>query len=98
MKVTVEELKPELSPLKVTIEMGREEAFELKEILGSFGLNCNFPIKTGSTGTWESSIPAVRLSEEERKADKIFSGHPWKYKRVIDLLSNKLTDALNKVR
>ena len=38
MKVTVEELKSKLPPIKVTIEMGREEAFELREILETFGL------------------------------------------------------------
>lgn len=93
MKVTVEELKPELPPLLVTITMGREEAFELREILASFALNVQ---NHGTTATWFGHS-AIKLTNEEIKADKIFGGHPWKYKRVIDLLSAKLADALNKV-
>ena len=96
MKVTVEELVQVPLPLKVTIEMGREEAFELKEILGTFGLRVTSQ-ENGAHAAWEGR-PAIKLSAAEIAADNLYGGHPWKYKRVIDLLASKLTGALQSVR
>ena len=96
MKVTVEELKSKLPPIKVTIEMGREEAFELREILETFGLRV-VDQHDGAHAHW-AGRPSIKLSAAEMAADKIFGGHPWKYKRVIDLLATNLTNALNKIR
>ena len=82
IKVTRQKPAPVVvPPSTILIELDLETASELSEVLGQIGV--------GFDGILEG--PNCRLlSKEEKDADTRFGGHSYKYKRVIDALSNHL--------
>ncbi len=87
MNVTVTPEPVQRPPLTVTITLCREEAEELLELLGNIGC-----------GGSENRIQGPKcdpIPEPDRAKDRLYGGHSWKYKRVVDTLFHHLSKAFN---
>jgi hypothetical protein len=86
MKVTIKPSEIVVPPPTVVIEMPLESAKELLACLNQVGVG-------GADKDGKCSLygPVCELLPEEVTiADKLYGGHSWKYKRVIDALVNHM--------